>query len=252
MAWHAQRAAALLEAFVPSVAAWARRGTAHGLQDAPAVTAPAQIVPAGIDAHADEPDAEPGADRGVSREVLDALRLPPEVEQPLLDIGMPPDGSEIYDGPRRGADKAEVAARKFVVWARAIGATGTYPTGVVCALYAECAAADHRDPVSDNRFLYALKHTAGVRKDTSAKDRRRRLWIIEPAPPPEPAAAPEEPAPQPKVVSKPALNRPRLMYRFIPEQEYASPAWTQAKAKEARRLGRARKQRGSRASRRAA
>ena len=80
----------------------------------------------------------------VSPEVLDPLRLQPEVEQVLLDIGMPPDDSPIYDGKRRAADKPEEAARKFVIWARAIGAVGSYPPGIICALYGECAAADHR------------------------------------------------------------------------------------------------------------
>src|SRR5262249_60334473 len=109
----------------------------------------------------------------VSPEILDTLRLRPEIEQLLLDIGMPPDDSPIYDGRRRSADKPEEAARKFVIWARAIGAEGSYPPGVICALYGECAAADHRVPVSDNRFLFALKHTPGVRPDLSTVDPRR-------------------------------------------------------------------------------
>ncbi len=179
----------------------------------------------------------------VSPEVLEPLRLRPEVERLLLDIGMPPDDSPIYDGKRRAADKPEEAARKFVIWARAIGAVGSYPAGIICALYGECAAADHRVPVSDNRFLFALKHTSGIRRDLADADRRRRLWTIEPA-----VVVVPEPAPTPpKAIAKPPLNKPRLFHRYVPEQqENLSHAMIQAKAREARRLGRARKQRGSR------
>ena len=147
--------------------------------------------------------------------MLEPLRLRPEVERLLLDIGMPPDNSPIYDGKRRAADKPEEAARKFVIWARAIGAVGSYPAGIICALYGECAAADHRVAVSDNRFLFALKHTPGIRRDLADADRRRRLWTIEPAEviKPEPAPTP------PKAIAKPPLNKPRLFHRYVPEQQ---------------------------------
>jgi hypothetical protein len=222
-------ALAFLKAFVPGVVARGRVDAAD-TDRAAATTGEAPQRPS------------PGP---VSPEILAPLRLRPEVEQLLLDIGMPPDDSPVYDGMRRPADKPDQAARKFVIWARAISAVGTYPAGIICALYGECAAADHRVPVSDNRFLYALKHTAGVRRDLSSTDRRRRMWIIEPAEVVKPQPAP----PQPKVIAKPALNKPRLFYRFIPDQEHSSHALVQAKAREARRLGRARKQRGSRSHR---
>jgi hypothetical protein len=193
-----------------------------------------------------EPELPQNPDRArVSPEVLEPLRLRPEVEQVLLDIGMPPDDSPIYDGVRRPADKPEEAARKFVIWARAIGAAGRYPPGIICALYGECAAADHRVPVSDNRFLFALKHTPGIRRDLSDADRRRRLWTIEPAA----VVKPTPPPAPPKVIAKPALNKPRLFHRYVPEHENLPHAMIQAKAREARRLGRARKQRGSRSHR---
>jgi hypothetical protein len=181
----------------------------------------------------------------VSPEVLDRLRLQPEVEQVLLDIGMPPDDSPIYEGKKRPADKPDEAARKFVIWARAIGAVGRYPPGIICALYGECAAADHRVPVSDNRFLFALKHTPGIRRDLADADRRRRLWTIEPAE----IVKPTPPPAPPKVIAKPALNKPRLFHRYVPDHEQLCHAQIQAKAREARRLGRARKQRGSRSHR---
>jgi hypothetical protein len=214
---------------------------------------PGRSLPARIEVEPPEaPEPSPEAplqrqaDCGrVSAEVLDPLRLQPEVEKVLLDIGMPPDDSPIYDGKRRAADKPEDAARKFVIWARAIGAVGSYPPGIICALYGECAAADHRAPVSDNRFLFALKHTPGIRRDLADADRRRRLWTIEPAE----IVKPQPPPTPPKVIAKPALNKPRLFHRFVPEHETLPHAMIQAKAREARRLGRARKQRGSRSHR---
>jgi len=194
---------------------------------------------------AETPLAEPADCGRVSPDVLEPLRLRPEVEQVLLDIGMPPDDSPIYDGKRRPADKPEEAARKFVIWARALGAIGRYPPGIICALYGECAAADHRVPVSDNRFLFALKHTPGIRRDLADADRRRRLWTIEPAE----IVKPQPPPAPPKAIAKPALNKPRLFHRYLPEPEYLHQAMIQAKARELRRLGRARKQRGSRSHR---
>ena len=214
----------------------------------PGRAAPARIEPEPTTAP-ETPSADalhPQADGGrVSAEVLDPLRLQPEIEQVLLDIGMPPDDSPIYDGKRRAADKPEEAARKFVIWARAIGAVGTYPPGIICALYGECAAADHRVPVSDNRFLFALKHTPGIRRDLADADRRRRLWTIEPAA----IVKPQPPPAPPKAIAKPLLNKPRLFHRYVPDHETLPHAMIQAKAREARRLGRARKQRGSRSHR---
>ena len=223
-------ALAFLKAFVPGRAGVARtEAEPTGAPELPSEEPPQQQVDCGR----------------VSPEVLEPLRLRPEVERTLLDIGMPPDDSPIYDGKLRPADKPEEAARKFVIWARAIGAVGSYPPGIICALYGECAAADHRVPVSDNRFLFALKHTPGVRRDLSDADRRRRLWTIEPAevPKPQPPPAP------PKPIAKPPLNKPRLFHRHVPEQEHLLPALVQAKAREARRMGRARKQRGPRSHR---
>jgi len=94
---------------------------------------------------------------------------------------MPPEGSSIYDGRKRAADTPEGAARKFVMWARAVGATGAYSVRTISALYWECAEVDHREPVAIDRFLRALKNARGVRQDASTADRRRRVWIIEPA-----------------------------------------------------------------------
>jgi hypothetical protein len=200
----------------------------------------------------------------------------------------------------------------------------------VCALYGECAAADHRVAVGDNRLLFALKHTQGVRCRRDPARRGGYIWTIEAEPQPElqeeagagsspvaseapapipapiatepaatvsaaparpepggceaggleelePRAAPALPAPvertaaavpagpampkraveaplplgPPRPIAKPPLNRPRLLHRFVGDQDEMWPQLVQARAREARRLGRARKQRGGRASRRA-
>jgi hypothetical protein len=174
----------------------------------------------------------------------DALKLRPEVEKPLLDAGMPPEGSSIYDGRKRAADTPEGATRKFVMWARAVGATGAFSVRTISALYWECAEVDHREPVAIDRFLRALKNAHGIRHEPSKDDRRVRVWIIEPAqikriPRAQAAVAA-------KVVANPNEFQPSVLQRFAPEQDYSSPQLLRATAHDARRQGRARKQRGSR------
>ena len=121
------------------------------------------------------------------------------MEQPLLDAGMPPEGSTIYDSRKRAADTPEGAARKFVLWARAVGATGAYSARTISALYWECAEVDHREPVAIDRFLRALKTARGVRQETSPADRRRHVWIIDAA---EPKPIPKARAADAKVAAK--------------------------------------------------
>src|SRR5262249_40649536 len=72
-----------------------------------------------------------------------------------------------------------------------------------------------------------------------------------PAGPAMPKRAVEAPLPlgPPRPIAKPPLNRPRLLHRFVGDQDEMWPQLVQARAREARRLGRARKQRGGRASR---
>jgi len=157
---------------------------------------------------------------------------------------MPPDGSLIYAGRKRPADTPDDAARKFVVWARAVGVTGAHSARTICALYWECAEADHRRPVSDARLLAELEVTPGIRVGPSEVDRRKRVWTIEPADAqlalPLAASEPEEAA------AEPARRRSRPVARFQSEREFESQQLLQANAHFARRQGRARKQRGSR------
>src|SRR5436853_2628222 len=167
MSWAIGRPAALLEGL-------ARRLVAMVRPSAAAIN-PAGISPPDESAKAAS-DAQP-------RQAPDALRLRPEVEKPLSDAGMPPEGSPIYNGRKRAAATPDGAARKFVLWARAVGATGAHSVRTISALYWECAEVDHREPVTIDRFLRALKNARGVRQDESTLDRRRRIWIIEPAEP---------------------------------------------------------------------
>jgi len=243
MSWTIGTPRALLEALAPRLVVWAR----GNVRDAK--VAPAQpVVERAEVAHA---EAAPQTRSGKpAPAVSDALRLRPEVEKPLLEAGMPPEGSSIYDGLKRAADTPEGAARKFVLWARAVGATGTYSTRTISALYWECAEVDHREPIAIDRFLRALKGTRGVRQDASATDGRRRVWIIEPA---EPKRIPKaQAAVMAKVVARMPQISPHVLQRLAPEQDYSSPQLLRATAHDARRQGRARKQRGSRNARWAA
>ena len=186
----------------------------------------------------------------------EALKLSPAAERVLLDAGMPPEGSSIYDGPARAADTPEGAARKFVIWARAVGATGTFTTRTVGALYAECAEVDHREPVALDRFLRALKNARGVRVASSATDARQHTWTIDLA---EPKRTPKTQAGAAKPVVAKAAPPPKLspqlasvLQRYAAEADHTSPQLLRATAHAARRQGRARKQRGSRNARWAA
>jgi hypothetical protein len=178
------------------------------------------------------------------RDSQSALNLRPEAEQQLLDVGIPSDESPIHSRRKRMPDTPEDAARKFVIWARAVGVTGAHSGRRICTLYWECTQADHRRPVSDCRFLIALKDATGIRVGPSVVEWRKRIWVIEPAEPQLalPVAAPSSPA----LTAEAVDSEPKRVGRSVPEQEYNSPQLVQANAHYARRLGKARKQRGPR------
>jgi hypothetical protein len=230
MSWAIGRpTAVIVEGFARGVVAWIRPIADHAMSTTE--TLRSAMLPKKVSAEA-------------RSRASDVFRLRPEVEKPLLDAGMPPEGSLIYDGRRRAADTPEGAARKFVMWARAVGATGAFSERTVSALYWECAEVDHREPVATDRFLRALKNARGIRLDSSATDRRRHTWFIEPA---EPKRIPKaQAAMAPKIVASPPQALPSALPRFAPEQDYSSPQLLRATAHDARRQGRARKQRGSR------
>ena len=224
MSWAFSNPATVFRALRPWLAFWARKDTRRG-------SAAVETKP-------------PETAQTATARVSSALRLKPEVEKPLIDAGMPPEGSSIYDTGKRPADTPEGAARKFVMWARAVGATGAFSVRTISALYWECAEVDHREPVAIDRFLRALKNAHGVREDSSASDRRRRVWIIDPARPKSVAKA--QGAVTPKRLARSPQLPQNALSRFVPEDNYSSPQLLQATAHDARRLGRARKQRGSR------
>jgi hypothetical protein len=230
MSWAVVRPAAFLKALVPKFVPWARRPS-HAPQSAEASTP--------------KPIAATVSDRAP----LDVreLRLRPEVEKPLLDAGMPPEGSSLYDGPKRAADTPENAACKFVMWAQAVGAVGAHTVRTVSALYWECAEVDHREPVAIDRFLRALRNARGIRRDTSPADRRRSVWIIDS--PERPLIPKAQVAVAQKVTAQTPHLHPRVLQRLTPERDYSSPEVLRAMAHDARRQGRARKQRGSRDAR---
>lgn len=217
-----------LRSLVPRFLAWAR-GT-------PPVPELARVSPSN--------SGPSSASSGTTDDARELHKLRPEMEKALLDAGMPPEGSSLYLGDRRAADTPEAAARKFVLWAQAVGVVGSYPVRTIGVLYWECAEVDHREPVAIRRFLGALKNTGGVRQDASEADRRRHHWIIDP---PEPPRSPKaQVAVAAKIAAKTPHLHPRVLQRLAPEQEYSSPELLRAMAHDARRQGRARKQRGSR------
>jgi len=218
----------LLRSLAPRLFAWARSSRS--------ATPPPEVL-------ASDLVAAPVSVKAVP-DVRDVFRLPPEMERALLDAGMPPEGSALYDGPKRAVDTPEDAARKFVLWAQAVGAAGSYPVRTIGVLYWECAEVDHREPVAINRFLRALKSARGVRLDASIADRRRRLWVIDP---PEPPRVPKaQVAVAAKIAAKTPHLHPRVLRHLAPELDYSSPQLQRAMAHDARRQGRSRKQRGSR------
>ena len=227
MNWAVAKPGAFLKALGPKFVAWARGAE-----------------PAFVSAKTSAPNQVADTVSGKAAHYVRELRLRPEVEKPLLDAGMPPDGSSLYDGPKRAADTPEDAARKFVMWAQVVGAVGTFTVRSISALYWECADVDHRQPVAIVRLLRALKNARGVRQDTSMADRRRRVWIIGPT---EPARIPKaQAALMAKIVAQTPHLHPRVLQRLTPERDYSSPQLLRAMAHDARRQGRARKQRGSR------
>ena len=197
MSWAVAKPGALLKALGPKFFAWAR-GSAPALE--PAKTS------------ASNPTANTAS--GNALPDVREFRLRPEVEKPLLDAGMPPEGSSLYNGPKRAADTPGDAARKFIMWAQAVGAVGTYTVRSISALYWECAEVDHREPVAIVRFLRALKHARGVRQDTSMADRRRRVWII--APPELPRIPKAQAALMAKIVAQTPHLHPRVLQHLTP------------------------------------
>jgi hypothetical protein len=196
------------------------------------------------------PPQRPLPDRNTWQDAERALQMSPEQEQPLLDEGIPPDGSPIYRGGKRPADTPQEAARKFVIWARAVGVTGSHSTRRISALYWECAEADHRRAVPEHRFLNALQTMDGIRVGPSTADTTSRVWTIEPA---QSQLSLPLSGTEPLQAGEPAKRNRIPVSRFVPEREFESQQLLQANAHYARRMGsKARKQRGSRDARWAA
>lgn len=97
--------------------------------------------------------------------------LPPETAEILRQIGMPEEIARTaflaepeYAMPLRAADEPRVAARRFLVWARAMDWKGTFRSEEVWDEYENFCAYDHRHPVQLNLFCNALADCPGVRK----------------------------------------------------------------------------------------
>lgn len=120
--------------------------------------------------------------------------LPAETAAVLRDIGMPEDIARTayhaepeYSFPLRAAEKPRHAARRFLIWARAMDWKGQFRSEAVWDEYEAFCAYDHRRPVQLNLFLSALERCPGVdkkRKFDAATNTRdpRWTWTIKPRP----------------------------------------------------------------------
>lgn len=120
--------------------------------------------------------------------------LPAETAAVLREIGMPEEIARTayhaepeYSFPLRPADKPRHAARRFLIWARAMDWKGEFRPDQVWEAYEDFCLYDHRHPVQMNYFLSALERCPGVEKkrkyDAATKWRDPRwTWTIKPRP----------------------------------------------------------------------
>lgn len=120
--------------------------------------------------------------------------LPAETAAVLREIGMPEEigrtayhAEPEYSFPIRPADKPRHAARRFLIWARAMDWKGQFRSEEVWDEYEAFCAYDHRKPVQLNLFLSALERCPGVEKkrkfDAATNTRDPRwTWTIKPRP----------------------------------------------------------------------
>lgn len=120
--------------------------------------------------------------------------LPAETAAILREIGMPEEiGRAVflaepeYSFPIRATEKPRHAARRFLVFMRAMEWKGAYRSEQVWEMYEDFCAYDHRKPVQLNYFLSALERCPGVEKkrlfDSATNTRDPRwTWIIKPRP----------------------------------------------------------------------
>lgn len=120
--------------------------------------------------------------------------LPAETAAVLREIGMPEEigrtayhAEPEYSFPIRSADKPRHAARRFLIWARAMDWKGQFRSEEVWDEYEAFCAYDHRKPVQLNLFLSALERCPGVEKkrkfDAATNTRDPRwTWTIKPRP----------------------------------------------------------------------
>lgn len=137
-------------------------------------------------------EVEPSADGGTP--LRRVYELPPETAAVLREIGMPEEigrtaylAEPEYSFPIRPTEKPRHAARRFLIWARAMDWKGEFRSEQVWDEYENFCAYDHRRPVQLNYFLSALERCPGVdkkRKFDAATNTRdpRWTWTIKPRP----------------------------------------------------------------------
>lgn len=120
--------------------------------------------------------------------------LPADTAAILRQIGMPDEigrtafhAEPEYSFPIRPTEKPRHAARRFLVFMRAMEWKGAYRSEQVWEMYEDFCAYDHRKPVQLNYFLSALERCPGVEKkrlfDAATNTRDPRwTWTIKPRP----------------------------------------------------------------------
>ncbi len=119
--------------------------------------------------------------------------LTAEAAEALIAIGMPADIGRLayhaepeFDFPIRDADAPRLAARRFLVWMRAVEGKGKHRSEQVLEMYDLFCLYDHRRPVKSNLFLNALEAAPGVTKKRpllpdGSRDPKWE-WTIKPRP----------------------------------------------------------------------
>jgi len=110
-----------------------------------------------------------GGDAGIR--LRRQYELSPEAVGPLLAIGMPEDIGRLayhaeptYDFPLREPDTPKMAARRCLVFMRAMSIKGAFRVDDVTGIYEDFCTWDHRKPADISLFLNQLANSPGVTK----------------------------------------------------------------------------------------
>ncbi len=102
--------------------------------------------------------------------------ISPEAVQALKEVAFP---LVRPAGGLRAKELPKDAARRFLVWAKAMGLDGEYGATELATLYREFSEADHREPVPYNQLAGVLGNARGIDKTRPAGS-TTSVWVITP------------------------------------------------------------------------